>query len=245
MKSNRNTKKDNYQNLVFLFLWLLFALLNCSKPYGIHFTATVHDFGTVLEGEDVHYTYAFKNTGSNPLIITRVQPACVCTVAYDWDRTVAPGGWGQIPVMFKTPSFNGEVTKMIFVKTNIPGQPQLQLTLKGRVLIPIEIVPQNTWLGNVTAETKSLSGSFSIKNNRAFPLEIAVVVPPDQLTEYTLNVIEAEQHYRLDYTIRPPFTTARELEKNGGKGTVGRQFALEIDPEKEEYIYLKFFYYVE
>lgn len=208
----------------------------CRRSYDIRFTETTYNFGTVVAGEDVNHIYTFKNTGAETLVIKHVQPACVCTVASDWDRTVAPGKWGRIPVSFKAPDLNGEVIKIIFVKTNIPEQPSIQLTLKGRVLIPVEIVPQNTWLGNVTAQTKSLSGSFDIKNNLETPLEIYEIIPPDPAAEYTLIIIEEKRKYRLDYTIYPPFE---------GKGTTGGKFTLKTNREPEEFLYLNFYYFVE
>ena len=42
-----------------------------------------YDYGTVTAGEKVQYAYKFKNTGSEPLIISNAKGSCGCTVP-DW-----------------------------------------------------------------------------------------------------------------------------------------------------------------
>ncbi|MBN2440145.1 MAG: DUF1573 domain-containing protein [Spirochaetales bacterium] len=188
----------------------------------------------MIEGEDVSYAFVFTNTGTHDVTLTRVQPACVCTLVTDWDKTVAPGKKGKILVVFKTPSINGEVTKVIFVTTDIPEQNSIQLTLKGNVLIPVEIVPRNTWLGDVDNHTKQLSGSFKIINNTDKPLKITEVIPPDIDITFILTTIEENARYSLDYIIFPPFN---------GEGTVGNLFTVKTNIKGNESLSLKFFYY--
>src|SRR6187431_3345313 len=55
-----------------------------TKPEGplpvIQYEVEDHDFGTIMEGQKVSYTYKFKNTGDVALIIQNAQPSCGCTV---------------------------------------------------------------------------------------------------------------------------------------------------------------------
>ncbi len=68
----------------------------------IEFPESTYDFGTVKDGEKVTHEYKFKNTGSEPLVISNAKGSCGCTVP-DWPREpVAPGAEGIIKVVFNT-----------------------------------------------------------------------------------------------------------------------------------------------
>lgn len=68
----------------------------------VEFETPTYDFGTVAEGEKVKYAYKFKNTGSEPLVISNAKGSCGCTVP-NWPREpIAPGGTGEIMVEFDT-----------------------------------------------------------------------------------------------------------------------------------------------
>src|SRR5690606_21698935 len=66
-----------------------------AKPEGplpkFEFEKTEHDFGTLVEGQVVEYTYRFKNVGDAPLIIQAAQGSCGCT-ASDWTKEPIPVG---------------------------------------------------------------------------------------------------------------------------------------------------------
>jgi len=226
-------------NITFIITLSFFftILYNCNKPSIIKFENTIFDFGEVYEGSDINYTYIFKNTGTKPVTIRHVQPSCVCLTILGWDNTVEPGETGEIPVTFKTPNLNGDIIKYINVKTGILKEEHqsIKLIFKGRVVIPIEIVPKNPWLGDVTHETRYLSGSFKIKNNLDTPLRILKVTPPDNKTQYKLTTIEENKQYSLDYIMYPPFE---------GDKTVEKKFILLTDNEEYEYVELKLFLFI-
>lgn len=56
----------------------------------------VYDMGTVAKGEVIKVKIELKNTGSYPLVIANVKPACSCTVpSYD-KNPVKPGATAVI-----------------------------------------------------------------------------------------------------------------------------------------------------
>ncbi|MBN2532833.1 MAG: DUF1573 domain-containing protein [Spirochaetales bacterium] len=227
-------KNINPVILLLLFLTLL-NIPGCTRPFAIQFEKEIHDFGVVEEGEKVNYTYIFKNNGTEPVTIRYVQPSCVCTRILEWDKMVSPGTKGRISVILDTPRYNGDVVKLIDVKTNIPEQKSIRLTLKGRIIIPIELIPLNSWLGEVNAETEFLRGSVEIKNNADTSLKITGIIPPDNDITYSFTIIEEDQRYKLDYILYPPFK---------GKEKVEKKFTFKTNNEKNEYVSHKFFYYI-
>ena len=102
----------------------------------VEYTEMVYDFGEVIEGEHVKYAFKFKNTGSEPLIISDAKGSCGCTVP-DWPREpVAPGATSEIKVEFDSKgkgSDDGQKqTKKVTVTANI-NPPQNYLTITGVV----------------------------------------------------------------------------------------------------------------
>ena len=64
------------------------------------FETTDHDFGTLMQGEKVSFTYKFKNAGASDLIISTVVPGCGCTVAQFTETPIKPEQEGNITINF-------------------------------------------------------------------------------------------------------------------------------------------------
>lgn len=66
----------------------------------VKFDDEVFDFGTINEGDVVTHKYTFTNTGSEPLVLSKVKPACGCTTP-KWTRDpIAPGETGTIEARY-------------------------------------------------------------------------------------------------------------------------------------------------
>ena len=79
---------------------------------------SVHDFGTITEGDTVEYLYKFVNKGELPLIINNITASCGCTTP-DWPRTpVAPGEESEVRVRFNSRGKRGEQRKTVTVYAN-------------------------------------------------------------------------------------------------------------------------------
>lgn len=95
----------------------------------ITFEHTDYDFGTAKEGEKVKHTYKFKNTGSEPLIISSAKGSCGCTVPKWPSEPIAPGASGVIDVEFDSKGKPGKQTKRVTVNANtVPAQTFLNIS---------------------------------------------------------------------------------------------------------------------
>jgi len=84
----------------------------------IQWIDSIKNFGEASEGEKVNITHSFKNTGTEPLIIQEVKPACGCT-APEYDKApILPGQTGQITSTFDTKNQEEMVYKTVRVITN-------------------------------------------------------------------------------------------------------------------------------
>ena len=92
------------------------------KPEGplpsIVFSEELHDFGGINEGDVVEHTFAFKNTGEAPLIISNARASCGCTVP-EWPKEpIAVGESGEIKVRFNSKGKPGMQNKTVTVTAN-------------------------------------------------------------------------------------------------------------------------------
>jgi len=101
----------------------------------LEFGSTKHDFGIIIQGEKVPWTFKFKNTGNSNLIISNVNATCGCTVP-KWSRKpIPPGKEGEIEVVFNSAGKSGAIHKNIRVMTNT--QPNITtLEIMAEVFVP-------------------------------------------------------------------------------------------------------------
>ncbi len=97
------------------------------------FDETEFNFGKVDEGEMVAHTFKFKNTGSEPLIISNAKGSCGCTVP-KWPREPIPPGEGsEITVEFNSKGKKGNRNQKVTITANT-NPPQSFVALVGEVI---------------------------------------------------------------------------------------------------------------
>lgn len=102
----------------------------------VEFETMVHDWGELKDGEHMKYNFKFKNTGSEPLVISDCKGSCGCTVP-EWPREpIAPGASAEIKVEFdskgKGTDDGQKQTKRVTVTANT-NPAQTYLTISGIV----------------------------------------------------------------------------------------------------------------
>lgn len=112
------------------------------KPEGplpqIKFEESVHDFGTLKQGDVVTKVFKFTNTGEAPLIISDATSSCGCTVPeYPKNTPIAPGESGELKVQFSSRGTSGQQNKVVRVTANTWPQTST-LTIKSFVEKPAE-----------------------------------------------------------------------------------------------------------
>jgi len=91
-----------------------------------------YDFGEVKEGEKVEHEFAFTNTGTEPLIISRVQASCGCTTPEYSKNPIAAGEKGTVKVVFNSAGQMGKQQKIITITSNA-DKPNTIVKLRGEV----------------------------------------------------------------------------------------------------------------
>lgn len=119
--------------IVILFLTAASTLSFAEKGPRIRFTSDHHDFGNVLQGKTVEYTFLFENKGTEDLWIKEVTTSCGCTAALVSSNTVKPGEKGEIKVSYDSQGRAGTVSRTITIASNDPVEPLKELTINATV----------------------------------------------------------------------------------------------------------------
>lgn len=106
-----------------------------SKGPVITWEKSTYDFGDVPQGDKVEHTFKFRNTGTEPLIITNVQVTCGCTTPKGWARDpIAPGQTGEITVAFNSQGKWGKQNKVVTVVSNASNSEGGQISFSANVI---------------------------------------------------------------------------------------------------------------
>ena len=103
-----------------------------TKEPKIEFNVTEHDFGKLIQGEQVSFTFKFKYTGNAPLIISAVEKTCGCTDTKFPRTPIEPGDEGAISITYDSKGHKGFQNKRVIVKANTNPSETI-LRFKARV----------------------------------------------------------------------------------------------------------------
>ena len=143
------------KRLIFLSITILFASVlvnaqavnendrsaeNPNAPY-MKFDKTVHDYGTIYQNSNGTCEFVFKNTGKEPLILSRPKSSCGCTVPTWPKQPILPGKTDVIKVTYATKRV-GPINKTVTIYSNASNSPII-IRIKGKVVKqPTEIMPE-------------------------------------------------------------------------------------------------------
>lgn len=169
------------------------------------------DFGKQMSGEPIRHDFWFTNRGNAVLEVSAVRPGCGCTVAGDWDRRVEPGKTGKIPVMLRTEKMNGAVQKNISVTTNMPGQPETVLWLKGTIWTPIDVQPAYVNFGAITDTDHPKEQIVKITNKLDDKIDIKNVKSSNPMFRVEVKPVTEGKEYEMKVTVLPPMPTGSQV----------------------------------
>jgi hypothetical protein len=101
----------------------------------IVFPEDKHDFGKIMQGEKVSYSFVFKNTGGSDLVISSAQGSCGCTVPHYPTEPIKSGTEGKVDVVFNSDGKSGMVQKTVTLVTNCNPSTKM-LTINATVIVP-------------------------------------------------------------------------------------------------------------
>jgi hypothetical protein len=136
----------------------------------IKFEATTNNFGDIDPNSLNHTQFTFTNVGKGHLKIGTIGTSCGCTVAALDKYDYAPGESGTIKVTYHATKMAGPVTKQIFVPSNDPQNPRVELILKGTVVIKVDCHPDTMKLALDQPNAGAPQITLTSKDGKAFAI---------------------------------------------------------------------------
>lgn len=161
------------------------------------------DFGEVFQGDRVLHVFEFVNKGDETLIIDRVNSSCGCTAALVSEKSIPPGGKGEVQANFDSTRFRNDVSKTISLYSNDPVRPVMQFQIKGKVLEAVVVVPSQINFGSVVAE-KPVISTVLLRNQGGKPLTLGK--PHATAAELTVKMPESSFADGDEVTLEIHFT---------------------------------------
>lgn len=126
------TRLHQFRHFSSLILFLIPVALQAQETLGasIIWEKSTFDFGDIHQGDKVHHTFKFINSGKEPLMISNVEVTCGCTLPKSWPRNpVMPGDKGELEIQFNSTGKIGLQHKVVTVISNsVSGNSQVTFT---------------------------------------------------------------------------------------------------------------------
>lgn len=162
-----------------------------SVPPQIVFDETIHDFGTVEQGEKIVHLFRFTNQGGRDLRIESLKTACGCTAAVISDKVIPSGGEGTISATFDTSRFLGEKKKTVSVYSNDPDQSLATLTLQGEISVEVAAEPAQLYVGRLR-RGQQVSRTIEVWHDASKAIKITKVENSHPAVSVTTEPFSAE-----------------------------------------------------
>lgn len=104
------------------------------------------NYGKIVKGSNGERTFVFTNVGDAPLIITKINSSCGCTVPKKPEKPIMPGEKGEIKVSYDTKRPGG-FSKQITIISNAKKSRKI-IKIKGFVANSISLEKEKSLLSD-------------------------------------------------------------------------------------------------
>jgi hypothetical protein len=139
------------------------------------------DFGDVYKGSKAIQTMMIKNIGTDTLNIDNVSAQCGCTATLLSQKKIAPSQTGKLSITFNTGSYDGKVTKHVYVSSNDPSSAKDTIEFYANVISSLTLTP-NALSFNLSKVDSTYEKTITITNSSKQAIKILSAKPSfDQL----------------------------------------------------------------
>ncbi|MFW5804143.1 MAG: DUF1573 domain-containing protein [bacterium] len=200
-------KKSRNQKIIVIIatILMLFLFNGCSKPEPPNLVLSEDSwhYGEVTPDERPTHDFTIKNEGGEKLIIESVYSSCPCVILDLTEKEIPAGEEALLKTTFDPTGYEGEVTKILTIKSNDPENPEKKIeaaiTVLGVANPDVDISEQTFDLGTFTRE-EIPTIQFTISNTGDADLVIEEIVS-EEIFSHNLEIpltIPAEVEFQAE-----------------------------------------------
>lgn len=147
-----------------------------------------------------------KNTGKDPLLISKLKPSCGCTTAPLKKSELKPGESTDVEVTFNVAGNTGPVKKTITIETNDPNNAHINYLLEAEVVRPLTILPSSYMTFNTMQV--GMEGQAKVKVKNTSNEKITIMEPQTDPTDMKVNLsgkknLKPGEEYEITVKLTP------------------------------------------
>lgn len=200
------------QIILFLFSFSLFVTSQVFAQNKAEISAAeqTFDFGIISEADGLaSHVFTVSNTGTAPLVITRITASCGCTQPEWMKAPIEPGQAGEVKISYNPRGRPGPFHKSIAIHSNA-GNGRLNLYVKGHVTpkttLPVKTLSYPYRIGELKLQTKSILYN-SIRPGEISEEKISVQNESEGSVRVRLGKTPNYLEVKISPEILPPGTT--------------------------------------
>ncbi len=204
-------------SLVRRMLILTVALLSVPafafSPQSLVITPTEFDFGWCPDNSKITAEFTIRNTGTELIPITSVQPTCGCTASQFTPGNLTSNQETKVGLTFNTRGYaRTGFSKATKVKTEAGGA-EYDVILKGYVLDPAaKIIPDGDGIASFEPDTKGKKKTITIQNKSDKDVTLAIVQAPAAWAsvKFSAGVLKAGASLPVEISVNSPFSETKD-----------------------------------
>jgi hypothetical protein len=216
-----------------LITLLAVAVAQAFNPTAITIIPSTFDFGWCPDNSKIDAEFTIRNTGTDLIPITDVQPTCGCTVPNFKAGSLGTNDESKVVLTFNTRGYAGSVFhKNAKIKTDA-NTADYTVNMVGRVLdASATVAPDGDGVAEFTKDTKEKKKTISIHNKGAAAVTLKVVQPAAGWANAKLEAESLKPGETASIVVAPDGgfdvdrTTSMTVEANDG--TAASRFTIAI-----------------
>ncbi len=159
-----------------------------------------HDVGQVVQGTVVEHSFILANDEAVDVRIDEVVPWAGEVVRVD--SILPAGGDAQVAIRLDTRGQKGPINELVKVRFAGEGRLPLWLQLRGRVVLPVQVAPQeHVYFFSVRGQAPE--EVLEVVNHQDVPLRVLGVRSSNPLFKVKAETVDEGQRYALTVSLDP------------------------------------------